>query len=139
ESTRSEDLMGLRTVAAGTVAVALVALALAAPWDADAGRPAAPATQVDPHPVAPASSSGPSPSSAPPGQVVHYDWPLVPERAVLREFEPPQEVWEPGHRGVDLEAAGGAPVHAAAAGVVAFAGRVVDRTVVSIDHADGIR
>lgn len=129
--------MGLRTVVAGAAALALVTLALAAPWPAGGGGPAAPLMEAAPEPAA-SGVSGPSPP-APAGRIVHYDWPLSPEPAVVREFEPPEQVWAPGHRGVDLEAPGGAPVHAAGAGVVTFAGRVVDRTVVSIDHADGIR
>jgi murein DD-endopeptidase MepM/ murein hydrolase activator NlpD len=40
---------------------------------------------------------------------------------------------------VDLRAAAGSPVLAAADGVVAFAGSVAGRPVVSVDHADGIR
>lgn len=68
-----------------------------------------------------------------------YDWPLRPEPEVIRNFEPPAQSWAAGHRGIDLAAAASQPVHAAAAGVVTFAGWVVDRPVISIDHADGIR
>src|SRR5690625_1865218 len=72
-------------------------------------------------------------------QALVYDWPPSPEPSVVRDFEPPAKSWAACHRGVDLEATAGQPVRAAAAGVVAFAGRVVDRPVVSIDHDDGIR
>lgn len=68
-----------------------------------------------------------------------YVWPTGEEVAVLRGFEPPSAVWGPGHRGVDLELPTGAPVVAAHRGVVAFAGPVVDREVVSVQHEDGIR
>lgn len=54
--------------------------------------------------------------------------------AVVRGFDPPAHRWEPGHRGVDLDAPGGAPVVAAGSGTVAFAGMVAGRPVVSIDH-----
>jgi murein DD-endopeptidase MepM/ murein hydrolase activator NlpD len=58
---------------------------------------------------------------------------------VVRRFEPPPHPWLPGHRGVDLVAVPGAPVRAAGAGVVRFAGQVAGRGVVSVDHADGLR
>ncbi|PFG38492.1 peptidase M23-like protein [Georgenia soli] len=68
-----------------------------------------------------------------------YVWPTGDPAAVVRAFDGPPSPWARGHRGVDLELAVGAPVLAAADGVVAFAGTVVDRPVISIDHADGVR
>lgn len=68
-----------------------------------------------------------------------YDWPTGVEVAVVRPFSGPAVPWGTGHRGADLRLEAGAPVRAAGDGVVAFAGWVVDRHVVSIDHADGIR
>lgn len=59
--------------------------------------------------------------------------------AVLRDYEPPAQRWEPGHRGVDLAATPGTPVAASAAGVVHFSGAIDGMTSVSIMHADGIR
>jgi murein DD-endopeptidase MepM/ murein hydrolase activator NlpD len=58
---------------------------------------------------------------------------------VTRAFEPPAGPFGPGHRGVDLAAAAGAPVLAAGDGLVAFAGMVAGRPVVSIDHPGGLR
>lgn len=58
---------------------------------------------------------------------------------MLRPFELPEHNWLPGHRGVDLELAVGAPVVASDAGTVAFAGTVAGRPSVSIVHADGVR
>lgn len=58
---------------------------------------------------------------------------------VWRVFDPPEQTWLAGHRGVDLRVGRGEPIHAAGAGVVAFVGVVVDRPVVSIDHPIGIR
>lgn len=58
---------------------------------------------------------------------------------MLRGFLPPDHDWLAGHRGVDLEAPPGAPVLAPADGIVTFAGTVVDRGVVVIAHADGLR
>lgn len=67
-----------------------------------------------------------------------YGWPLE-EIQVTRRFEPPPERWLPGHRGVDLAGHEGDQVRAAEGGVVAYAGTVAGRGVVSIDHPDGIR
>ncbi|WP_049822334.1 murein hydrolase activator EnvC family protein [Arthrobacter sp. H41] len=73
-----------------------------------------------------------------------WSWPLAPEPSVLRHFQPPPERWNAGHRGVDLSAAQSAgagtaaPVHSPADGVVSFAGTVVNRPVLSIDHGDGL-
>ncbi|WP_442802363.1 murein hydrolase activator EnvC family protein [Streptomyces sp. CMB-StM0423] len=53
---------------------------------------------------------------------------------VERAFEAPRSPYGPGHRGVDLRAAAGQPVRAAAAGRVSFAGRVAGRGVVTVDH-----
>jgi murein DD-endopeptidase MepM/ murein hydrolase activator NlpD len=44
-----------------------------------------------------------------------------------------------GHRGVDLAGQPGIAVLAAGDGVVAFAGSVAGRGVVSVDHPDGLR
>ncbi|MFD4260534.1 murein hydrolase activator EnvC family protein [Streptomyces sp. NPDC058534] len=60
-------------------------------------------------------------------------WPVGTRPAVLRGWEPPASAYGPGHRGVDLAAAGGAPVRAVAAGRVSFAGRVAGRGVVSLE------
>ncbi|TRW45181.1 M23 family metallopeptidase [Georgenia yuyongxinii] len=70
---------------------------------------------------------------------VSYQWPTGDPAEVVRAFDPPDRPWDAGHRGVDLAHATAAPVLAAADGVVVFAGTVVDRPVVSVDHADGIR
>jgi murein DD-endopeptidase MepM/ murein hydrolase activator NlpD len=71
--------------------------------------------------------------------VAVWRWPLEGGRpTVVRGFEPPPEPWMAGHRGVDLVPAAGDLVVAAGAGVVRFAGMVVDRPVVSIGHADGL-
>jgi murein DD-endopeptidase MepM/ murein hydrolase activator NlpD len=45
----------------------------------------------------------------------------------------------PGHRGVDLASVAGAAVLTAGAGTVLFAGEVVGRGVVSVDHPGGLR
>lgn len=66
-----------------------------------------------------------------------WSWP-VPSEQVVRGFEAPASAYAAGHRGIDLPAEVGAPVRAVDGGVVAFAGTVVDRGVVAIDH-DGVR
>lgn len=58
---------------------------------------------------------------------------------VIRAFDKPEHNWLPGHRGVDLRLNVGAPVLAAGAGNVAFAGIVAGTPTVSIDHLDGVR
>ena len=60
------------------------------------------------------------------------DYPVM--GAVTRAFEAPAAQWGPGHRGIDVAAAPGTRVGAAAPGVVAFAGRVADVMAVTIDH-----
>lgn len=58
---------------------------------------------------------------------------------VVVPFDPPEHRYGPGHRGVDLAAAEGTVVRAAGSGTVVYAGHLVDRGVVSIQHAGGIR
>ena len=58
--------------------------------------------------------------------------------SVLRLFDPPAHRWSPGHRGVDLACDDGI-VGAPGGGVISFSGTVVDRGVVTITHADGLR
>ncbi|OAH51967.1 murein hydrolase activator EnvC family protein [Microbacterium oleivorans] len=65
------------------------------------------------------------------------DWRLPAEGAsVVAAFEAPAHDYGAGHRGIDIGPVAG-PVVAPAAGVVAFAGTVVDRDVVTIDHGGG--
>nr|WP_246110177.1 M23 family metallopeptidase [Saccharopolyspora dendranthemae] len=75
------------------------------------------------------------PASSP----ARFSWPLVPAPEVLRPFEAPGSAFGPGHRGVDLAGEPGQPVLAATDGVVVHAGWLVDRNVVSVEHAGGLR
>ncbi|HVE97288.1 MAG TPA: M23 family metallopeptidase [Pseudonocardiaceae bacterium] len=68
-----------------------------------------------------------------------FGWPLAGRPAVVRAFEAPVLPYGPGHRGVDLASVAGAPVLAAGAGTVVFAGVVAGRGVVSVDHPSGLR
>ena len=55
---------------------------------------------------------------------------------VVRGFDPPDQPWLSGHRGVDLLGAVGTGVVAAMAGRVVFAGTVAGRGVVVVSHGD---
>ncbi|MBB3038612.1 murein hydrolase activator EnvC family protein [Hoyosella altamirensis] len=68
-----------------------------------------------------------------------HEWPIQPAPKVTRDFDRPAHPYGPGHRGVDLAAAPGTTVYASHEGVVAFAGPVAGRGVVSIDHRSGVR
>ncbi|MFJ5280343.1 peptidoglycan DD-metalloendopeptidase family protein [Streptomyces parvulus] len=77
---------------------------------------------------------GPGPDPTVPA--LARQWPVGTRPLVRRGYEPPAHAYGPGHRGVDLIAADGAPVRAVAAGRVSFAGRVAGRGVVSVELAD---
>lgn len=62
-------------------------------------------------------------------------WPVSPVQ-IARPYAAPAHEYGPGHRGIDLVAAD--EVRAPADGIVAFAGVVVDRGVLTIDHGDGL-
>jgi murein DD-endopeptidase MepM/ murein hydrolase activator NlpD len=61
-------------------------------------------------------------------------WPLAGTPRVVAGYEPPLSPFAEGHRGIDLAAAEQEVVLAPADGVVRFAGYVVNRGVLSIDH-----
>jgi murein DD-endopeptidase MepM/ murein hydrolase activator NlpD len=86
--------------------------------------------------LAPAPALAEPPVAAP---VPAWTWPLAGPPPVTRPFEPPAGPFGPGHRGVDLAAAPGVRVLAAGDGIVAFAGMVAGRPVVSVDHPGGVR
>jgi murein DD-endopeptidase MepM/ murein hydrolase activator NlpD len=71
--------------------------------------------------------------------VERFHWPLAPPHPVLRPFQPPSTPYGPGHRGVDLGGTLGEPVLAAGSGLVLYAGPLVDRSLVSIEHTGGLR
>lgn len=62
--------------------------------------------------------------------------PPVTPVSVVRDFDPPERRWLPGHRGVDLRTTVGARVRAAGDGRVTFAGMLAGRAVVTVDHGD---
>jgi len=55
---------------------------------------------------------------------------------VVRGFDPPDQNWLAGHRGVDLLGTPGSPVAAAAAGQVTFSGQIGGQGVVVVSHGD---
>lgn len=73
------------------------------------------------------------------GGAARFGWPLAPPHPVLRGFQLPSTPYGPGHRGVDLGGRVGEPVLAAGDGLVLYAGPLVDRSLVSIEHAGGLR
>lgn len=76
---------------------------------------------------------GPAAEASPAPRAPGWVWPVDGPRLVDRPFVAPAQPWSPGHRGVDLRApAAGAEVRAVMAGVVHFAGVVVDRPVITI-------
>jgi murein DD-endopeptidase MepM/ murein hydrolase activator NlpD len=79
----------------------------------------------------------PAPATGAPEEVAPVGvWPLVPHPEVAAGFDPPDDPWGAGHRGVDLLGTPGQPVRAALPGRVSFAGRLAGRGVVVVDHGD---
>lgn len=67
-----------------------------------------------------------------------WSWPVAPPWRIERDYVAPPTPYGVGHRGIDLAATLHTPVVAPAPGVVLFAGTVVDRGVISIDHGNGV-
>ena len=86
--------------------------------------------------VSPVQASASEQSRA--GATHHWAWPIATPRVVLRTFTAPETAYSAGHRGIDLAAAQGATVYAPAGGVIHFSGVVVDRPVLSIEHAGAL-
>lgn len=63
-------------------------------------------------------------------------WPLQPAPQVIHRFDPPDDPWGSGHRGVDLVGQPGQDVHSALGGTVSFAGMLAGRGVVVVTHGD---
>ncbi len=65
-------------------------------------------------------------------------WPIPAPIRVVSPFRAPPTPYSAGHRGVDMAVDRDTRVIAPAAGVVSFAGRVVDRGIVAVDHGGGV-
>ena len=64
-------------------------------------------------------------------------WPFEStQTAVVHAFDPPEQPWRPGHRGVDLAGIAGSVVYAAGDGIVTYAGLVAGVGVVTITHGE---
>jgi murein DD-endopeptidase MepM/ murein hydrolase activator NlpD len=67
-----------------------------------------------------------------------WTWPVAPPHTIVRPYLAPPTPYGAGHRGIDIAAAEGSPVVAPDDGIVHFAGVVVDRPVISIEHAGDV-
>lgn len=65
-------------------------------------------------------------------------WPLAGPYRMDRLYAAPAQEYGSGHRGIDLLPLGPTSVRAPDDGVVAFAGSVAGRGIVTIDHGDGV-
>lgn len=86
----------------------------------------------------PAAASSPT-AAAPLPSNLAWGWPLAGTPAVIHGFDPPSQPWLSGHRGVDLAADQGTAVIAPVEAVVSFSGVVVNREVLTLTTADGLR
>lgn len=84
------------------------------------------------------SPAGPAIGAASGLDAPRWLWPLSGVRTVSAPFRAPAHEYGAGHRGVDIGASIAAAVIAPADGVVAFRGTVVDRPLLTIEHADGL-
>ncbi|MEO0313414.1 MAG: hypothetical protein RL140_644 [Actinomycetota bacterium] len=57
---------------------------------------------------------------------------------LMRDFLQPSADWSAGHRGVDYLVAVGEPVYAPSSGIIRFSGQLVNRSVISITHPNGL-
>ncbi|WP_179950906.1 peptidoglycan DD-metalloendopeptidase family protein [Xylanimonas oleitrophica] len=93
-------------------------------------------------PLLTAPAPGPSATGAPPapaGQTAARGYVAPVPGPVVHLFDLPARRWEPGHRGVDLQAPAGAAVASPGPGTVTFAGPVAGKPVVVVTHPDGLR
>ena len=68
------------------------------------------------------------------------EYPLKNNHSIINEYTPPSERWLAGHRGVDIEASSSTEaVYASCSGRVVYAGKLVDRYVISLEHTGNIR
>ena len=72
--------------------------------------------------------------AAPAAATPTWAWPLDPPPGVVEGFDPPDDPYGTGHRGVDLLGSPGQLVLAVAPGRVTFAGQVAGLDVVVVDH-----
>lgn len=66
-----------------------------------------------------------------------WTWPV--EGPIVRGFDPPEDPYGSGHRGIDIAVPVGTAILAPEAGVVTFAGSVGGQLFVTLDHGGGLR
>lgn len=71
--------------------------------------------------------------------VASWQWPLPGQPRVVKPFDPPDQHWLRGHRGVDLAGVTTSRVLAVADGTVTYSGSIVGVGIVSVTHESGIR
>lgn len=104
---------------------AVVALALTAAL-VGVGAEAAAARMPVPDP---AESLTPAPTG--------WIWPVAGAFRVSGAFVAPAHAYGPGHRGIDLEPSSTAVLVAPQAGMIAYAGSIAGRGIITIDHGGG--
>jgi murein DD-endopeptidase MepM/ murein hydrolase activator NlpD len=65
-----------------------------------------------------------------------WTWPIA--GPIVRGYDPPQDPYGSGHRGIDIGAPAGTVVVAPAPGTVTFAGTVAGYLFLTIDHGRGV-
>ena len=90
-------------------------------------------------PGVPVGASRASEELDPEAPAGRWTWPLDPRPDVVQRFDPPDQPWLPGHRGVDLAAAVGQSVLAPTDGRVTWTGVIAGRGVVVVSHPGGLR
>jgi murein DD-endopeptidase MepM/ murein hydrolase activator NlpD len=76
-------------------------------------------------------------SAAPAPAAGLWTWPVT--GPILRAFDPPDNPYGSGHRGIDIGTAVGTPILAPAAGVVSFAGKVGGQLFLTIAHGGALQ
>ena len=81
------------------------------------------------------TAAAPDPPRVP---TARWSWPVAAPHPIARPYVAPATEYGRGHRGIDIRAPAGSVVRAPAAGVVHFAGFVVDRPVLSLAHGGDV-
>lgn len=68
-----------------------------------------------------------------------WAWPLDGQPPVVHRFDPPEQRWLPGHRGIDLAGLVGQPVRAVDDGVVTYSGTIAGVGILTVTHDGGLR
>lgn len=81
----------------------------------------------------------PTAMAAPAARVsANWAWPVPVPHPIVRTFVAPETPYSAGHRGIDIAAPLSTIVRAPTNGTIHFSGFVVNRSLVSIDHGNGI-